>query len=80
MSKQLIAPGVYMYSLDSLEEAKRDAYDYANDTKKTFRKNKSTRHVLTNGKEYYGPVTDSWKEDIVWRSLTCVHTEKPKEE
>lgn len=80
MSKQLIAPGIYEYPLDSLEEAKQDAHDEANDVKKTFRKNKSTRHVLTDGKAYYGPIGDYWKENMYWRNLSCIHTAKPDEE
>lgn len=82
MSRKLIAPGIYEYPLDSLEEAKKDAHWRANDNDKTFRKDKRTCHVLTDKQRrgYYGPVGNHWETDIVWRGCVLVYTAEPEGE
>lgn len=84
MNKQLISPGVweYPYTEEGLQEAKSDAHYHADDKGKTFRKQKSTRHVLTDPlhRGYYGPIGDGWQKDIVWRSSELVYTAEPTKE
>lgn len=70
MSKKLIAPGIFEYSLDNLEEAKQD-------TKKYAEKYSAVMEVITDGQAYYGPVGENWKYNLFWsKQYMHVYTSK----